>query len=113
VKDGAAGDFFGLASTLGEHDQIRFCPMRFRRGFHLYEFYEVVVDDINVVRDFAPNALDRFVTQHLGDVKGGDTILKDEAVLGGYSASVIRFHLDFRGMNGFESMVITSSRPHS
>lgn len=72
--------------------------MRFRGGFHLYEFDEVIADDIDVVRNFTPDTLDRLVTQHLCYVKSGNTILEDEAVLGGYSASVIRFHLDFRGI---------------
>jgi hypothetical protein len=38
--------------------------------------------------------------------------LEDEAVLGGNSASVIRFHLDFHGIDGYEFMVITAPRPY-
>jgi hypothetical protein len=78
----------------------------------LYEFDEIIADDIDVVRDFTPDLLDRLVTQHLGDVKSGNTILEDEAVLGGNSASVIRFHLDFHGIDGYEFMVITAPRPY-
>ncbi|MNE73099.1 hypothetical protein D3C80_1690890 [compost metagenome] len=112
VENGATGDFFYLPGTRSEHNQIRFGPMRFRGSFHLYEFDEVIADDIDVVRDFTPDTLDRFVTQHLSDVKSGNTILEDEAVLGGNSASVIRFHLDFHGIDGLESMAIAAPRPY-
>ncbi|MEN1479393.1 hypothetical protein AAIH16_38120, partial [Pseudomonas aeruginosa] len=37
----------------------------------------------------------------LGNVVGGNTILKDEAVLGSDSASVIGFHHDIHGSSGF------------
>ncbi|MNJ41197.1 hypothetical protein D3C77_361150 [compost metagenome] len=74
--------------------------MGLRSGFNLHELNEIIADDIDVIGDFAPNALYGLVPQHLGDVVGSDTILEDEAVLGSDSAGIIRFHLDVHGSFG-------------
>lgn len=89
---------------------MRSIPSCLRGTFDLDELNGIVRDDINVIGNLAADTAHGLVTQHSGDMIGRNTILKDEAVLGGNTARVVRFHIDVHDILSMESRGITQTR---